>query len=280
MVGMTAMTKGANMPVPASPLRAVLSWTARPGTPDVDISALLLTEQGRVRSDDDFVFYNQPRHASGAVSHGGKSAAGTALSDAILVNLAAVEGGVGSVLIAASADGGRFGAVPGLALTLYEAAGGELASFEITDASTETAFVFGELYRRAGGWKFRAVGQGYDSGLGGLAADFGISVEEPAPVGVESVSSMTNPAAGSATRAESPAEFRSTTVAPPRTTVPAMPRQAEPPAWPPRPPRNPPPAPVPMAWPPRPPQSPPPPRTPTPLPPFTGGSAPLSPRGR
>jgi tellurite resistance protein TerA len=285
MVGMTAMTKGANMPVPAGPLRAVLSWAASPGTPDVDISALLLTESGRVRDDDDFVFYNQPRHASGAVSHGGKSAAGSAHSDTILVDLGAVEAVVGSILIAASADGGPFGAVPALVLTLQQTGGGQLATFEITDASTETAFVFGELYRRAGGWKFRAVGQGYDSGLGGLAADFGISVEdEPKPAGVEPITAMAGtPGAAAPARAEAPpgAAAPAGAMAPPRTLVPAAAAQrpAEPPAWPPRPPLTPPPAPIPMAWPPRPPQSPPPPRRPTPLPPFTGGTAP-PPRGR
>src|SRR6476620_10744429 len=103
---MTAMVKGANMPVPASSVRAVLTSTGGPGIPDGDVSALLLTEQGRVRKDDDFVFYNQPRHASGAVSHGGKSAPGSRVSDVIRVNLAAVEAAIGSVLIAASADGG------------------------------------------------------------------------------------------------------------------------------------------------------------------------------
>ena len=61
---------------------------------------------------------------------------------------------------------------------MHDDSGRPLATFEITDATTETAFVFGELYRRAGGWKFRAVGQGYASGLGGLAADFGISVDD------------------------------------------------------------------------------------------------------
>ena len=292
MVGMTAMTKGANMAVPTTSVRAVLSWGGGPGVPDVDVSALLLTEHGQVRNDDDFVFYNQPRHTSGAVSHGGKSAAGRVYTDKIQVDLGAVEPAVGSVLIAASADGGSFGAVPGLELTLHEAGGGQLASFEITDASTETAFVFGELYRRAGGWKFRAVGQGYDTGLGGLAADFGISVaNEPKLAGVEPFSSSTHksgatspPGVASAVAAASSvgAAKPAGTVDPPRTTVPAAatPRPAQPPAWPPRPPQIPPPAPVPMAWPPRPPQSPPPPRVPTPLPPFNGAPAPSGRRGR
>ena len=107
------------MPVAASSVRAVLTWTAGPGIPDVDVSALLLTEQGRVRSDDDFVFYNQPRHASGAVSHGGKSASGSVTTDVIRVDLGAMEAAISSVLIAASADGGSFGDVPGLLLAVH-----------------------------------------------------------------------------------------------------------------------------------------------------------------
>ncbi len=252
MVGMTAMSKGANIPLAASSVRAVLTWTAGPGIPDVDVSALLLTEQGRVRDDADFVFYNQPRHASGAVSHGGKSAPGSRMSDVIRVNLAAVEAAIGSVLIAASADGGSFGDVPRLALTLHDDGGQPLATFEITDATTETAFVFGELYRRGGGWKFRAVGQGYASGLGGLAADFGISVDdEPQQV---------TPAATVPAAAAVPA-------------VAAVPGAAVPAAAPVRPVQAP-------AWPPRPPQSPPPPLKPTPLPPFPAVPSPFSSPGR
>lgn len=87
------------------------------------------------------------------------------------------------VLIAASADGGTFGQVPGLHLRIEDqSTGNELARFDITTATSETAFVFGELYLHASGWKFRAVGQGYDSGLAGLATDYGITVDEsPAP---------------------------------------------------------------------------------------------------
>ncbi|MET0864880.1 MAG: TerD family protein [Nakamurella sp.] len=280
MVGMTAMTKGANLPVTATSVRAVLSWADGPQIPDVDVSALLLTGQGRVRSDDDFVFYNQPRHKSGAVTHGGKSTAGRRQTDVITVDLGAVEPEIDSVLIAASADGGNFGSVPGLALTLINDQGGaQLAIFEITDASTETAFVFGELYRRAGGWKFRAVGQGYDSGLAGLAADFGISVQqEPAPTANEPVTPAPSRAAEppAARAAPSPAAA----VTPPRATAPTATRPVQPPAWPPRPPQGPPPRQQPMAWPPRPPQSPPPPPVPTPLPPFTGGTAPPPKHGR
>lgn len=180
MEAMTQMSKGSNVALTATSLRVEIGWS--PTTTDVDASALLLTEAGRVRSDADFVFYNQPTHASEAVAHAGKSNR----TDTIIVDTDRLEPAVDRVVLAASADGGTFGQVPGLHLRVLDntanASGSELARFDIADASSETAFVFGEIYRRGGAWKLRAVGQGYDSGLAGLAGDFGISVDdEPAP---------------------------------------------------------------------------------------------------
>lgn len=178
---MTMMTKGANIALSATSLRATISWDAGPGVPDVDVSALLLTDAGKVRSDADFVFYNAPQHASGAVSHAGKQVAGRA-TDTVAVDVRRLEPDVTRVVVGASADGGTFGQVPGLRLEVTDAASGaSVATFDIADATSETAFLFGELYLRNGAWKFRAVGQGYASGLAGLATDFGISVDdEPA----------------------------------------------------------------------------------------------------
>ncbi|MCO1656830.1 VWA domain-containing protein [Pseudonocardia humida] len=174
---MTSLSKGANVPVAATAVRAELSWAAGGGVPDVDASALLVTAAGRVRDDTDFVFYNQPGHPSGAVRHLGKQGS----RDALQVELGRVENAVDRVVFAASADGGTFGQVRDLRLRLVDAGdGGEIADFAMT-ASTETAFIGGELYRRGGGWKFRAVGQGFASGLAGLATEFGISVAEEAP---------------------------------------------------------------------------------------------------
>jgi stress response protein SCP2 len=175
---MATISKGANLPVQANAVRVELSWTGGAGVPDVDASALLLRDDGRVSGDSDFVFYNQPRHPSGAVRHVGKSGS----RDVIEVDLAGLPAQVERVVLAASADGGTFGRVPDLRLTLADlAAGNQLVEFPMT-ATDETAFVSGELYRRAGQWKFRAVGQGYATGLAGLAGDFGISVaDEPAP---------------------------------------------------------------------------------------------------
>ncbi|MBW0092257.1 VWA domain-containing protein [Pseudonocardia sp. KRD-184] len=171
---MTALTKGANTGVDARRLDVALTWSPRPGVPDVDASALLLDAGGRVRSDADLVFYNQPEHATGAVRHTGRTTAG----DTLRVDLGRVEDAVDRIVLAASADGGTFGDVPGLVLRLVDAdGGGVVAEFAMT-ASTETAFVGGELYRRGGAWKFRAVGQGYASGLAGLATDYGITVDD------------------------------------------------------------------------------------------------------
>ena len=169
---MTMIAKGANVPIDAAAVRASLSWTGGAGVPDIDGSALLLRESGQVGSDADFVFYNQARHPSGSVRHAGKS--GTV--DTVEVDLAAVPGEVERVVLAASADGGTFGQAPELRLAVSRRrVGRALAEFAI-EATQETAMVCGELYRRNGRWKFRAVGQGYASGLAGLATDFGISV--------------------------------------------------------------------------------------------------------
>ncbi|MET8425352.1 TerD family protein [Nocardia sp. NPDC004860] len=174
------MLKGSNVPVVTSEIRIELGWQSGPGVPDADASALLLSS-GRVRSDADFVFYNQPQHASGAVRHHGKQT-GPVIVDALSVHLGRVEPQIDAIVLAASADGGTFAQFQGLHVRLVDMGGVELARFDSTDATSETAFVLGELYRRDGGWKFRAVGQGYDSGLAGLATDFGISVDEaPAP---------------------------------------------------------------------------------------------------
>lgn len=168
-----SLTAGANLPVRTTRLRAVLSWEAGPDAPEIDASAVLLGTSGKVRDDADLVFYNQPRHVSGAVCH--------TEDDGIEIDLSAVELDVDRIVLAASADGGTFGQVTGLALRIIGAGGELVADFPIS-ARDETAIMGGELYRRGDGWKFRAIGQGYDTGLAGLATDFGIAVDsEPAP---------------------------------------------------------------------------------------------------
>jgi stress response protein SCP2 len=183
MTGMThAMLKGSNVPLEATTVRAVLRWTPGQGVPDVDASALLLGPDGRVRSDEDFVFYNQPRHPSGKVWRLGKKRVAEGLTDTIQTDLAGVEPAVGQILLVASADGVTFDRVRDLRILLYDASaadGEPLARFDIRpETGEETALICGELYRRGEGWKFRALGEGYSNGLKGLATDFGISVDE------------------------------------------------------------------------------------------------------
>ncbi|MFF8596827.1 TerD family protein [Streptomyces sp. NPDC015220] len=175
---MTNITKGANVPVPAGALRVAVCRLSVPGTPLVDASALLLDAGGKVRGDADLVFYNQPAHPSGAVRHTGAGQGGGMLAEWLEVDLPRVEPGMQRVLIAGSCDGGVFGQVPGLYVQVLTAEGAVVAHYTVTDATSETAFVLGEFYRRNGLWKFRAVGQGYDSGLAGLATDFGIAVQD------------------------------------------------------------------------------------------------------
>lgn len=209
MTGMThAMVKGSNVPLDALAVRAVLRWTPGAGVPDVDASALLLGAGGRVRSDEDFVFYNQPRHPSGLVRRLPKRSVPEGLTDSIEADLGALDPSVDQVVVAASSDGAAFAQVPDLRILLYDAAaadGDPLAVFDVRpETGEETAIICGELYRRGDGWKFRAVGQGYPTGLVGLATAFGISVDEaeaaaepdpaPSPVGASSPAMTPSPA--------------------------------------------------------------------------------------
>lgn len=182
-----AMVKGSNVQLETVAVRAVLCWFAGSGVPDVDVSALLLDESGRVDSDEDFVFYNQPRHPSGAVSHVAKTQEHGGMRDSVEADLGALAPRVDRVLLAASTDGGTFRDVRQLRLLVYagtgQAAEGEpVLQFDIEpETGAETAMICGELYRRGTDWKFRALGQGYDTGLVGLATEYGITVEEPEP---------------------------------------------------------------------------------------------------
>ncbi|AKZ55482.1 hypothetical protein SAM23877_2433 [Streptomyces ambofaciens ATCC 23877] len=177
-----AMLKGSNVPLQATTVRAVLRWAPGQGVPDVDASALLLGPDDRVRSDEDFVFYNQPRHPSGQVWRLGKKRVAEDLTDTIQTDLTGVEAAVGRILLVASADGVSFDRVRSLRILLYDASAADaepLAYFDVKpETGQETALICGELYRRGEGWKFRALGEGYSNGLKGLATDFGISVDE------------------------------------------------------------------------------------------------------
>lgn len=181
---MHQMTKGANIDLSGlttatGPLTVALSWIDPSGEGEADVSVLLVDADGKVGSDADFVFYNQLATADESVRLLGKAPTATGSEDRILIDLGAVRPEVQRVVIAASRyAGATFGGLDDLRLTASDSAGEVLLAFDITDADTETAFIFGELYRRGDGWKFRAVGQGYESGLAGLVADFGVDVDD------------------------------------------------------------------------------------------------------
>ncbi|MGC5000330.1 MULTISPECIES: TerD family protein [unclassified Streptomyces] len=166
------MTPGSNVPLPAARVTVDVAAPVR-----LDVSGLLLTADGKVRSDDDFIFYNQPAGPGVTYRSGGGSA-----PDAITVDTAAVPPDIEKIVVTASPDaaGQTFQGVEPTA-TIRDADGGAVvASFTPPGLGAETALVVVEIYRRNGQWKARAVGQGYANGLAGIASDFGVTVEEPA----------------------------------------------------------------------------------------------------
>lgn len=180
------------------PVVVTLTWGPAPGL-DADLSAFLVGAGGSVRSDADFVFYNQPSGADGAVRHLGKAQEPGRTVDRVQLDVAALPADVDRVVIGASLDGtGTFGTLTGLAVEV--GAPGAAAAIRCgLEASTETAMVFAEVYRRSGEWKVRAVGQGYDSGLAGMARDVGVSVDdEPAPAPVAAAPAAAAPPAAPA----------------------------------------------------------------------------------
>ncbi|MEU1314552.1 TerD family protein [Streptomyces tibetensis] len=156
-----------------------LGWSSPTGEGDADVSVLLLNGDGKVRSDADFYFYNNPVAADGSVQLLGKEPTGDGSEDRISFDLTAVPAEVERIVVAASRyEGARFGELDDLKVTLADAGGESLLRFVIEDAGQVSAIIFGELYRRGPEWKFRAVGQGYESGLAGLATDFGVDIED------------------------------------------------------------------------------------------------------
>ncbi|GAA1161215.1 tellurium resistance protein TerD [Kitasatospora gansuensis] len=165
-----------------------LGWDARSTTGaafDLDASALLCSG-GRVPDDNHFVFYNNLRSPEGSVEHQGDNLTGDGDGDdeTVVVNLELVPATIDKVVFAVSIYDAEtrlqnFGQVSNAYIRVVNLADGqEIARYDLSeDASTETAMIFGELYRYQGEWKFRAVGQGYASGLRGIALDFGVNVQ-------------------------------------------------------------------------------------------------------
>lgn len=152
---------------------------------DLDASCFLLNDAGKIRSDSDFIFYNNLKSADGSVEHTGDNLTGEGDGDdeSIIVNLPAVAAEVQKIAVAVTihdADARRqnFGSVSNAFVRVVDQnSGKEITRFDLTeDSSTETAMIFGEVYRHGEEWKFRAVGQGFAGGLGPLAKNFGVSL--------------------------------------------------------------------------------------------------------
>lgn len=165
-----------------------LGWDARTTTGtdfDLDASALVLDASGKVLSDAHFIFYNNLTTPEGTVRHSGDIRDGAAAGDdeAVQVDLGALSPQVDRVVFAVTIHDGEarnqnFGQVSNAYIRVINRANdGEIARYDLSeDASMEVAMLFGELYRSGSDWKFRAVGQGYASGLTGIARDFGVNV--------------------------------------------------------------------------------------------------------
>ncbi|WP_395293945.1 TerD family protein [Kitasatospora hibisci] len=170
----TVLTQGGNAPLTAA--RVTVEVTAPKA---LDVSGLLLTDAGKVRSDADFVFYNAPNGPG--VTHR-PATAGT--PDAIAIDTAAVPAGITKIVVTASPDeaGATFAGMEPTATVRDADSGQVLVTFTPPPLSRETALIVVEVYQRNGAWKVRAVGQGYADGLAGIATDFGVSVDDaPAP---------------------------------------------------------------------------------------------------
>ncbi|MCX4906624.1 MULTISPECIES: TerD family protein [unclassified Streptomyces] len=173
--GLTAVTVG-------------LGWDVRSTTGtdfDLDASAIAVNPAGKVYSDAHFVFFNNKQTPDQTIVHTGDNRTGEGAGDdeAINVNLAGLPADVDKIVFPVSiydaeTRSQNFGQVRNAYIRIVNQAGGtEIARYDLSeDAATETAMVFGELYRNGAEWKFRAVGQGYASGLTGIAQDFGVNV--------------------------------------------------------------------------------------------------------
>ena len=187
------LSKGGNVSLSkeAPGLRGVrvgLGWDTRvtDGSAfDLDASIFLLNETGRVRSDADFVFYNNKNGANGAVVHQGDNLTGEGSGDdeVVVVGLDQLPADIQKLSFAVTiheAEGRRqnFGMVSNAYIRVINADGGtEIARYDLSeDASTETAMIFGDLYRHNGEWKFKAIGQGFAGGLGPLAQSLGVNI--------------------------------------------------------------------------------------------------------
>lgn len=152
---------------------------------DLDASIFLLKEDGKVRDDSDFIFYNNLVSSCGSIAHQGDNLTGEGEGDdeAIKVDLAKVPAEINRISVTvtihdAQARNQNFGQVENAFIRVVnDESNEEVARYDLTeDYSVETAMIFGEIYRNKGEWKFKAIGQGYEGGLGAMASGFGVSI--------------------------------------------------------------------------------------------------------
>ena len=151
---------------------------------DLDAMIFMVNEQGKVRSDADFIFFNNKQSADGSVAHGGDNTTGQGEGDDETVNIdldkvpADVQRIITAVVIYEGAERGQnFGMVDKAYARVLNAEGGaELVRYDLTeDGGTVTAMIFAEVYRNSGEWKFKAIGQGYDAGFAALVRSYGVN---------------------------------------------------------------------------------------------------------
>jgi len=176
---MSELARSANCVVPTSRLVVV----ARHGGPEADLSALLVTASGKVRSDEDFVFYGQPRSPDGAVAYGAKRRESGACTQELAIDLRALPAAIERVKLTLTIDPGSkatFAQVRPFEMTLLTDGDGlrvEVARMR-PEGDRENAFIVAELYRHHGAWKVRHVAQGFENGLAGIATAFGVSIDD------------------------------------------------------------------------------------------------------
>jgi len=188
-----SLVKGGNLSLTKaapglSKIMVGLGWDARTTTGDkfdLDASALGCAESGTVISNEYFIFFNQKRSPEGAIEHLGDNRTGEGAGDdeVVAIDLNAAPANLDKVVFVTSiydseTSGTTFGQVRNAYIRVVNSAdNSEMARYDLSeDASVETAMVFGELYRNGADWKFRAIGQGYSSGLAGIAKDYGVNL--------------------------------------------------------------------------------------------------------
>lgn len=152
---------------------------------DLDAVGFVLGANGKVRNDNDFIFFNNKQNAEGSVLHGGDNRTGDGDGDdeTIIIDLSKMPADADKVAVCvviydAETRRQNFGQVSRAYVRVINDAGQqEIARYDLSeDGSTEAAMIFGEVYRHNGEWKFKAVGQGFKGGLGPLAASYGVNV--------------------------------------------------------------------------------------------------------